>query len=77
MGWRFREESIAERTTAAALFMMAWTCSGGRLGTCGVGAGWCVLSAVILVRGLVGGCRLYGCVLNANDGGGGGEQGTE
>ena len=32
VGWRFLEESIADRTTVATLSRMAWTCSGGRLG---------------------------------------------
>ena len=56
VGWRILEESIADRTTAAALSMMAWPFSGGRLGTGGVGAGLCVLFAAVLAKGLVGGC---------------------
>ena len=42
VGWRFREDSIADNTAAAAWSTMAWTCSEDKLETDGVGVtlGW-------------------------------------
>ena len=54
VGCRFWEELIADKTAAAAWSTMAWTCSGGRLETGGVGVTVVWGFGVVIAGGLNG-----------------------